>query len=313
MAGKRISGITIEIDGKTDKLTASLKNVDSSLKTKKAALSDVERMLKLDPSNTELLAQKQKLLGDAVEQTKERLAKLKEASEQAAKTKGNYDAWKAAITPLWQEIDKTSEHLKQLKERQKEMKDAGEVDTDAYKALQKEIDETSGRLKGLKEQAKQATKELGNPISPEKYDALQREIIETENSLKGLEAKSKDTGEAEKKLGEQSQEAGKSLQVLGDAAKAVGAALAAAFAASTAAVAAFSKSAVDVGSAFDKSMSQVAATMGKTVSEVESLRDFAQEMGAKTAFSATQAADALNFMALAGYDANESMSMLVVS
>jgi TP901 family phage tail tape measure protein len=61
---------------------------------------------------------------------------------------------------------------------------------------------------------------------------------------------------------------------------------------------------------FDKSMSQVAATMGKTVDEVQNLRDFAQEMGAKTAFSATQAADALNYMALAGYDADTSMQML---
>lgn len=310
MAGKRIQGITIEIGGDTTKLSASLKNVDSSISATKRALSDVEKLLKLDPSNTELLAQKQKLLGDAVEQTKERLAKLKEASEAAAKTKGNYDAWKAAITPLWQEIDKTSNHLKALKARQQEMKDAGEVDTDAYKALQKEIDDTSAHLKDLKEQARQVTQEFGHPISPEKYDALQREIIETEHDLAGLESKSKDTGEAEKKLAAQSQEAGKGLEVLGNAAKAVGAALAAAFAASTAAVVAFSKSSVDVGSAFDRSMSQVAATMGKTVAEVTNLRDFAQEMGAKTAFSATQAADALNYMSLAGYDAETSMSVL---
>ncbi len=61
---------------------------------------------------------------------------------------------------------------------------------------------------------------------------------------------------------------------------------------------------------FDKSMSQVAATMGKTVDEVQDLRAFAQEMGATTAFSATEAADALNYMALAGYDAETSMAML---
>lgn len=67
---------------------------------------------------------------------------------------------------------------------------------------------------------------------------------------------------------------------------------------------------VQVGMSFDSSMSQVAATMGKTVDEIQELRDFAQEMGSTTAFSATQAADALNYMALAGYDAEKSMAML---
>lgn len=61
---------------------------------------------------------------------------------------------------------------------------------------------------------------------------------------------------------------------------------------------------------FDSSMSQVAATMGTTVDKIQNLRDFAQEMGRTTAFSATQSADALNYMALAGYDAETSMKML---
>lgn len=81
-------------------------------------------------------------------------------------------------------------------------------------------------------------------------------------------------------------------------------------AAATAAVTAFGGSAIKAGSEFDSSMSQVAATMGTTVDEIGKLRDFAMEMGAKTAFSATQAADALNYMALAGYDADESMQAL---
>lgn len=80
--------------------------------------------------------------------------------------------------------------------------------------------------------------------------------------------------------------------------------------AATGATVAFGASSVKAGAEFDKSMSQVAATMGKTVDEIGDLRDFAQDMGRTTAFSATQAADALNYMALAGYDADTSMSML---
>lgn len=93
---------------------------------------------------------------------------------------------------------------------------------------------------------------------------------------------------------------------LGAAAK-VGAA---AIGAASVAVTAFAKSSVDAGMTFDSSMSQVAATMGTTVDEIQDLRDFAQKMGSKTAFSASQAADALNYMALAGYDAETSMEML---
>lgn len=93
---------------------------------------------------------------------------------------------------------------------------------------------------------------------------------------------------------------------LGTAAK-VGAA---ALAAGTGAAVAFSKSAVSAGAEFDKSMSQVAATMGVTTDEIDNLRKFALEMGSTTAFSASEAADALNYMALAGYDADTSMKML---
>lgn len=72
----------------------------------------------------------------------------------------------------------------------------------------------------------------------------------------------------------------------------------------------FGKSAVTAGSQFDTSMSQVAATMGKSTDEIKDLREFAKKMGSETAFSASQAAEALNYMALAGYNSKTSMKML---
>lgn len=93
---------------------------------------------------------------------------------------------------------------------------------------------------------------------------------------------------------------------LGKAAQLAGGAIAAA----STAVVGFGVSSVKTGMDFDSAMSQVAATMGKTTAEIQNLRDFAQKMGASTAFSATEAAEALNYMALAGYDAETSMQML---
>lgn len=100
------------------------------------------------------------------------------------------------------------------------------------------------------------------------------------------------------------------LSALGKVAGTAMKAAAAASAAATAAVAGFAATSVKTGMEFDSAMSQVAATMGKTTDEIQELRDFAQEMGATTAFSATQAAKALNYMALAGYDAETSIAML---
>lgn len=84
----------------------------------------------------------------------------------------------------------------------------------------------------------------------------------------------------------------------------------AALATASAAAVGFAGTSVKAGMDFDSSMSQVAATMGTTVDQIQELRDFAQEMGRTTAFSATQSAEALNYMALAGYDAETSMEML---
>lgn len=142
------------------------------------------------------------------------------------------------------------------------------------------------------------------------------EYIQIEPSAKGIQ------GSIEQAISSGSQGFGKSLSgALGTAAKLGTAALAGA----TTAIGAFGTASVQAGASFDSSMSQVAATMGKSMSELESevgsvdlawgdftgnLREYAQEMGKNTAFSATEAADALNYMALAGYDTQTSMEML---
>lgn len=139
------------------------------------------------------------------------------------------------------------------------------------------------------------------------FELVAKLVLDTKEYVGGLKEAQ---GEAEK--------GGSGIgKALGTAEKVAGAALAA----TTTAAVAFGKSAVDAGMEFDTSMSQVAATMGYTVDQLSDsnseaaktfneLRDFAQEMGSTTAFSASQAADALNYMALAGYDADTSMQML---
>ncbi len=312
MAPKRIKGITIEIDGSTTGVDKALSGMNSNLSKVQSSLKDVDRLLKIDPKNTELLAQKQKLLSQAVEETKRKLETLKAANEQAAKSAGNYDAWKEAYTPIQEEIKKTQDKVKTLKEKMSELEKAGKIDTDEYKALGEELKNEQNHLKELKQKAKEVSDEFGNPISHEQYDALQREIIETEQRLNDLEKQAKESASI---LGTQMQEAGKKMQEVGDGISSAGKKLMPA----TTAIAGIGVASIKTAADFESSMSQVAATMGMTSQEIENgskdyekLEKAARDMGSATQYSASEAAEALNYLALAGYDVDRSVETLPI-
>jgi len=111
MAG-RIAGITIEINGDTTKLQSALKGVDRTLKTTQANLKDINKLLKLDPKNTDLLRQKQKNLETAIKATKDRLKELKEAQNGVEQGSAEWDN-------LQREIIATEQDLKKLESEYK--------------------------------------------------------------------------------------------------------------------------------------------------------------------------------------------------
>ncbi len=227
MAASRIKGITIEIGGDTTKLQTALKGVNTEIKNTQQQLKDVEKLLKLDPGNTELLAQKHKLLGEAVQETKEKLETLKTAAEQANTALANGD------------------------------------------------------------------------ISQEQYDALQREIVETENELKNLESQANQSATALQKISA----TGEKLQTVGDTISGVGTKLLPVTGAVVAAGTASVKTAAD----FESAMSKVSAVSGATGSDLDALSAKAREMGSKTKFSASEAAEAMNYMAMAGWKTEDML------
>ena len=237
----RIKGITVEIGGDTTKLQTALKGVNSSIKDTQSQLRDVEKLLKLDPGNTELLAQKHRLLGEAVAGTKEKLETLKTAAEQANTALAN-----------------------------------GEITQDQYDALQREIIETERNLRELENQANQSA-----------------------TALQKISA----TGEKLKTVGDNISSAGEKLLPV------------------TAGVTALGTAAVSTAANFESSMSQVQATMGITkdsmsevngesVNTMDTLSNLAKKMGSETAFSASECAEALNYLALAGYDTQQMCDTL---
>lgn len=113
MASRNIKGITIEIDGQTKGLQDSLKNVNKDLRDTQKDLRDVNNLLKLDPSNMELLRQKQDLLGKATEETKKKLEMEKEALRQMQES-GDTEKNQAAQDALQREIIETEQKLQGL-------------------------------------------------------------------------------------------------------------------------------------------------------------------------------------------------------
>ena len=102
----------MEIGGDTTKLTTALKSVNIDICTTQSQLRDVNNLLKLDPGNTELLAQKHRLLAQAVAETKEKLETLKAAAEQANKALAKGEITQEQYAGLQREIIETEEKLK---------------------------------------------------------------------------------------------------------------------------------------------------------------------------------------------------------
>lgn len=267
----------------------ALSGVDKKLYGVEQSLKDVNKLLKLDPTNTELLNQKQKLLQQSISETKNRLETLKQASEQAAKTAGNYYAWKEAYTPIQEEIVKTNEKMDKLKKSMKSMEESGQIDTEEYKKLQTEVDQSSDKLKELKAQKKQVDDEFGQPISPEGFDSLQREIVETEQKLKSLK---ETTGSANANLAKVSAVSGE----FGNKVKGVGQSLLPV----TGALTGVGVASTVMANNFNDAMSQAAGALDKPMSEMEELRQLAIQTGQDTVFSATDAGNAITELAKGG-------------
>ncbi len=172
----RIKGITVEIGGDATKLSKALEGVNKNIKNTQTQLGDVQKLLKLDTSNTELLSQEQ-------------------------------------------------------------------------------------------------------------YDALQRELIEKEQELQNLQREAEASGTALAKLGQ----AGEMLEKAGDKIADVGTTLT-------------THVTIPVMAA------GTAAVSGAAIDELDALRDKAREMGANTKFSASEAAVAMNYMAMAGWKTNDMLS-----
>ena len=206
MASKRIKGITVEIGGDTTQLDKALKGTNDKIKDASANLRDVERLLKMDPGNLDLIKQKQKLLSDAIGETEEKLKVLKTAQEQAA------DALKkGTITPeqydaLGREIIECESSLKRLTSQQQS--------TDsATSQLTTKINEQKTEINQLKNKYSDLLIEQGG--TSEEAQALKDKIEKLSDELSTNENKLKNAKDAANKLGDEFKDTDKNAENLG--------------------------------------------------------------------------------------------------
>lgn len=138
----RIQGITIQVGADTTDLVKALKAVDTELRTTQSALNDVNNLLKLDPKNTELLQQKQKLLGTAIADTKAKLEKEKEALAQL-KQKDSTPEVVDQMERLERQIEADEQQLQKF---EKEFQEFGSVGKQQAEAVAKQLEEIGSSM-----------------------------------------------------------------------------------------------------------------------------------------------------------------------
>ena len=147
MADKRIKGITIEIDGETKKLNEALKDVNKQIATSNAELKDLRSALKLDPKNTELLAQKQEVLSKEIKSSSDRLNTLKETQKQMGDYNSLTEEQKENYRALSAEISRTESSLKSLNNEFRE-------------SSRFSLDKLNDSLSGIREKSTQLVKDM---------------------------------------------------------------------------------------------------------------------------------------------------------
>ena len=150
MARSKIEGIIVEIGGDATGLKKALSDINKNINSTQSALREVDKLLKLDPSNTVLLEQKQRLLASAISDTESKLDTLKKASEQAATALANGTLGQDKYDALQREIIATENKLKSFKDQannvESSVKQAADGMEQAFNGTGDAIDSLGGKL-----------------------------------------------------------------------------------------------------------------------------------------------------------------------
>ena len=212
MSSKTVKGLTVEIGGDTSKLGTAIKNAEDKSKSLGRELTDVNKLLKLDPENVDLLAQKQQILTERVASTKDKLDILKEAEasvqaqfEKNEITAEQYRAFQREIAYTKNEMEGYEKAVEKISRQLTEAKLKTGEEANSLEELRTKISLQEQGLSDLTEQYKSAVIAEGEDSEAakelkEKYNQLNTELSESRQKMTDAEAAAASLGRAEETI-----------------------------------------------------------------------------------------------------------------
>lgn len=306
-------GAKIVLEGEAEYRNA-LKNINSAQKEARSEMKLWNTEFKENQNSVEALAKKQEILSKQLDIQKQKVAACEEV------VRRNSEAEQKAA----KRVEELQSAYDRAAAKMEEMQGNSDVTAEALEGQAKEVDALKGKLElaqsGYEATARKMTDyQTSLNYAQAEQRAMESELSRTEGYLHEAEQATDGCADSIDRYGKETGDAAEKTNVFGEVLKAnlLSAAVVEGIKKLADGISKIAESAVDAGSSFEASMSQVAATMGMTTEEVEGgskeytlLADAAKECGKSTMFSATEAGEALNYLALAGYDARKAAATL---
>ena len=305
MAGRKIGG-AIVLEG-ASKYNSDLKQIKSNLTVLRSEMKLANASHKESMNTTEALAKKGELLGKMYTEVSKKVETYGKMYEDAAKKQRDAS----------QDIDKYSKELEKAKTALSEMKQEGVATDKELEEQQKKVDNLSNKLQKSEKAYETAGQKMnqyktaGNNAKTE-LTQLDSELKKNDRYMQEAKQSTDGTAKSIDNLGKETAETKDQVSVFGDVLKAnlASEAIISGVKMIANGIKNVATAAMDMGASFDAGMSKVAAVSGATGADLDALRNKAKEMGATTMFSASEAAEALNYMAMAGWKTDQMISGL---
>ena len=308
MANNQVRGITVEIGGDTTKLGKALQSAETQSRSLQKELKQINTALKLDPSNVELAAQKQKVLKEQIEATKEKLDILKKAESEITRQfkagqigEEQFRAFKRELTQTESELKKYQSELEKTNKK-----------TTALEKLTTTIDKQEDEVAKLKQQYKEAVVEYGKNSTEAKrlageISSLSGELRDNKQKMADADKAADDLDKSLDNVESSSKDAKEGFTVMKGALSEL---VADGIRVAAREMKDLALQTFEAGSSFESQMSKVSAISGATGEDFEKLKKKAMEMGGSTKFTATEAGEALEYMAMAGWKTDDMLNGL---
>lgn len=329
----KIKGLNIKIGADMTGLDTALKKLENSSKSTNSELKVITNSLKQNKDSVVLWQQKQQVLTNAIANSKEKTNALLQAQKGIEQAFRDGDIDRNAYDKFKEKLQKSSDKLKELKNQQTDFENkfkSGEIDKDTYDKFVEKVKRAEREVQGLENSQRSMEENVRlKTVSEEQFRAFQREIEQSENQTRNLNEQLRESRDNLQRLGNQSQDTADNVENLSEEVQEQAETMENSanggytvfgnvfaniitegikLAGNT--LKDFTKDVITTGEEYEAAISNVVAISGAMSDDVELLEAKAEEMGAKTKFTAAESAEAMSYMAMAGWKTDDMLSGL---